>query len=118
MAISYNELMSQLIRIRTQLLIIQFSVLFANTKLRTLTLDKIPIAVLSLFVDLNLKVIDFPMSAQPNLISKAQLSLRNGQDKPQVWEACKGKVYDVTASCLWKNRSTTSNGPGDNSQMN
>lgn len=43
------------------------------------------------------------MSTQPNLITKAQLSLRNGQDKPQVWVAYKGKVYDVTSSRLWKN---------------
>ena len=43
------------------------------------------------------------MSTQPNIITKAQPSLRNGQDKPQVWVAYKGKVYDVTASRLWKN---------------
>jgi predicted heme/steroid binding protein len=54
-------------------------------------------------VDLSLKVIDFTMFTQPNLITKAELSLRNGQDKPQVWVAYKGKVYDVTASRLWKN---------------
>lgn len=37
------------------------------------------------------------------LISIAQLALRNGQDKPEVWVAFKGLVYDVTASRLWRN---------------
>ncbi len=32
-----------------------------------------------------------------------QLALRNGQDKPQVWIAYKGFIYDVTESRLWKN---------------
>lgn len=36
-------------------------------------------------------------------ISKAQLALRNGQDKPEVWVAFKGLVYDVSSSRLWKN---------------
>jgi len=34
-------------------------------------------------------------------ITKAQLALRNGQDKDQVWIAYRGNVYDVTASRLW-----------------
>jgi predicted heme/steroid binding protein len=34
-------------------------------------------------------------------ITKAQLALRNGQDKPQVWIAYRGHVYDVTESRLW-----------------
>ena len=34
-------------------------------------------------------------------ITKAQLALRNGQDKPQVWIAYRGNVYDVTESRLW-----------------
>jgi predicted heme/steroid binding protein len=34
-------------------------------------------------------------------ITKAQLALRNGQDKEQVWIAYKGRVYDVTTSRLW-----------------
>ncbi len=42
------------------------------------------------------------MSALPT-ITRAQLALRNGQDKPEVWVAYQGKVYDVTASRLWKN---------------
>ena len=35
--------------------------------------------------------------------SKAQLALRNGQDKPEVWVAYKGTIYNVSASRLWKN---------------
>lgn len=32
----------------------------------------------------------------------SQLALRNGQDKPQVWVAYKGYIYDVTSSRLWR----------------
>jgi len=32
-----------------------------------------------------------------------QLALRNGQDKPMIWIAFKGLIYDVTASRLWQN---------------
>ena len=34
--------------------------------------------------------------------SKQQLALRNGQDRPEVWIAYKGKIYDVGQSRLWK----------------
>lgn len=34
--------------------------------------------------------------------TKAQLALRNGQDKPEVWICYKGLIYDVTQSRLWK----------------
>jgi len=34
--------------------------------------------------------------------SHAQLALRNGQDKPEVWVAYLGLIYDVTHSTLWK----------------
>ena len=34
--------------------------------------------------------------------TKFQLALRNGQDKPQVWVAYQGLIYDVTESRLWK----------------
>jgi predicted heme/steroid binding protein len=30
------------------------------------------------------------------------LALRNGQDKPQVWVAYKGLIYDVGRSRLWR----------------
>ncbi len=35
-------------------------------------------------------------------ITRQQLALRNGQDKPEIWIAYKGWVYDVSASRLWK----------------
>jgi predicted heme/steroid binding protein len=35
--------------------------------------------------------------------SKSQLALRNGQDKPQIWVAYLGFIYDVTESRLWRN---------------
>ena len=34
--------------------------------------------------------------------SKAQLALRNGQDRDEIWVAYKGLVYDVTHSRLWR----------------
>jgi predicted heme/steroid binding protein len=37
------------------------------------------------------------------IITKTQLSLRNGQDKPEIWVAFSGRVYDVTSSKLWQN---------------
>lgn len=36
------------------------------------------------------------------IYSKSQLALRNGQDKPQIWIAYKGIIYEVTHSRLWK----------------
>lgn len=38
-----------------------------------------------------------------NKITRAQLALRNGQDKPEIWIAYQGLVYDVTHSRLWRN---------------
>ncbi len=40
----------------------------------------------------------------PNLPSytTGQLALRNGQDKPEIWVAYKGLIYDVTESRLWR----------------
>lgn len=35
-------------------------------------------------------------------VTRAQLALRNGQDKPEIWVALHGKVFDVTSSRLWK----------------
>ena len=35
--------------------------------------------------------------------TKSQLALRNGQDKPEIWVAYKGIIYDVTHSRLWRN---------------
>jgi predicted heme/steroid binding protein len=33
--------------------------------------------------------------------TRSQLALRNGQDKPEIWVAYKGIIYDVTHSRLW-----------------
>ncbi len=33
----------------------------------------------------------------------AQLALRNGQDKPEIWVAFNGIIYDMTHSKLWRN---------------
>ena len=33
----------------------------------------------------------------------SQLALRNGQDKPEIWVAFEGLIYDVSESRLWKN---------------
>ena len=35
--------------------------------------------------------------------SLRELSLRNGQDKDQIWVAYKGIIYDMTQSRLWRN---------------
>ncbi|TNE81764.1 MAG: cytochrome b5 [Bacteroidetes bacterium] len=35
--------------------------------------------------------------------TRAQLALRNGQDKEEIWIAYKGIIYDVSESRLWKN---------------
>lgn len=35
-------------------------------------------------------------------ITRAQLALRNGQDRDEIWVAFQGKVYDVTFSRLWR----------------
>lgn len=46
------------------------------------------------------------MLSEPNpnkSITLQQLSLRNGQDKPEIWVAFEGKIYDVTESKLWRN---------------
>lgn len=34
--------------------------------------------------------------------TKQQLALRNGQDKPEIWVAYQGVIYDVSSSRLWK----------------
>jgi predicted heme/steroid binding protein len=37
------------------------------------------------------------------IYTKQQLALRNGQDKPEIWVAYRGNIYDVGSSRLWKN---------------
>lgn len=34
--------------------------------------------------------------------TRAQLALRNGTDRDDVWCAYKGHIYDVSASRLWR----------------
>lgn len=34
--------------------------------------------------------------------TRQQLALRNGQDKPEVWVAFEGVIYDVSSSKLWR----------------
>lgn len=43
------------------------------------------------------------MVSSENLFTKAQLALRNGNDKEEIWVAYKGVVYDVGSSKLWSN---------------
>lgn len=35
--------------------------------------------------------------------SLRELSLRNGQDREEIWCSYKGMIYDLTPSRLWKN---------------
>ncbi|MEY3404683.1 MAG: cytochrome b5 domain-containing protein [Cyclobacteriaceae bacterium] len=35
--------------------------------------------------------------------TRSQLALRNGQDRPEIWVAFDGLIYDVTVSKMWKN---------------
>ncbi len=37
------------------------------------------------------------------VFTKQQLALRNGQDRPEIWVAYRGVIYDVGSSRLWKN---------------
>ncbi len=39
---------------------------------------------------------------ETKIYTSAQLSLRNGQDLPQIWVAYKGRIFDVTGSRLWR----------------
>ena len=35
--------------------------------------------------------------------TRSQLSLRNGQDKDEIWVAFNGDIFDVTHSRMWRN---------------
>jgi predicted heme/steroid binding protein len=35
--------------------------------------------------------------------TRSQLALRNGQDRPEIWVAYRGFIYDMSHSKLWKN---------------
>jgi predicted heme/steroid binding protein len=42
------------------------------------------------------------MAAELKTYTKAQLALRNGQDRDEIWVAYQGQIYDVTRSRLWQ----------------
>ncbi|SMO35556.1 Predicted heme/steroid binding protein [Solitalea koreensis] len=35
--------------------------------------------------------------------TKSQLALRNGHDRPEIWVAFEGLIYNVSHSRLWRN---------------
>jgi predicted heme/steroid binding protein len=35
--------------------------------------------------------------------TQSQLAQRNGQDRPDIWVAYQGIIYDVTESRMWRN---------------
>lgn len=43
------------------------------------------------------------MSLELPTYSRAQLALRNGQDRPEIWIAYQGIIYDVSHSKMWRN---------------
>lgn len=43
------------------------------------------------------------MNQDMPVYSRAQLALRNGQDRPEIWIAFQGLIYDMTHSRLWRN---------------
>lgn len=36
------------------------------------------------------------------IYTRFQLALRNGQDRPEIWVAYLGVIYDVTHSRMWR----------------
>jgi len=34
--------------------------------------------------------------------TRSYLALRNGQDRPEIWVAYKGLIYDVSRSKMWR----------------
>jgi predicted heme/steroid binding protein len=43
------------------------------------------------------------LSKSLNSYTRSQLALRNGQDRPEIWVAYRGFIYDMSHSKLWKN---------------
>ena len=43
------------------------------------------------------------MAVELKEYTRAQLALRNGQDRPEIWCAYQGLIYDVGSSRLWRN---------------
>jgi predicted heme/steroid binding protein len=44
-----------------------------------------------------------PKTGELPVFTRSQLALRNGQDKPQIWVALHGIIYELTLSRLWHN---------------
>lgn len=42
------------------------------------------------------------MKEELPFFSSAKLALRNGQDRPEIWVAYQGVIYDVSESRLWR----------------
>jgi len=42
------------------------------------------------------------LNADLPVFTRSQLALRNGQDKPDIWVAFDGLIYEVTSSRLWR----------------
>ncbi len=49
-----------------------------------------------------MNILEIKMESELPKYTKSQLALRNGQDKPQIWVAYLGMIYDVTESRLWR----------------
>jgi predicted heme/steroid binding protein len=47
-------------------------------------------------------MIDTQITGQLLPYTRAQLALRNGQDRPEIWCAYQGIIYDVSGSRLWR----------------
>jgi predicted heme/steroid binding protein len=43
------------------------------------------------------------LSKSLNSYTRSQLALRNGQDRPEIWVAYRGFIYDMSHSKHWKN---------------
>jgi len=43
------------------------------------------------------------MKIERRTFTRAQLALRNGQDKVEIWCAYQGIIYDLSKSRMWKN---------------
>jgi len=42
------------------------------------------------------------LDADLPLVNRAKLALHNGQDRPEIWVAWLGKIYDLSESRLWR----------------
>lgn len=43
-----------------------------------------------------------PLTTPLPAYTRAQLALRNGQDRDEIWVGYRGQIYDVTRSRLWR----------------